>query len=197
MAGLDNIINEILNDAKASAREITDQAKKEADEILAAARAEADSAASEISKKSDNDVKTVEERAKSSADMQKRQAVLKMKQEVISDVIEEAHQRMVDMDIDSYFDLVEKMLKSYARAEKGELFLNERDRGRMPAGFTHKLEAIAKEKGGELILSSETRKIDGGFVLSYGGIEENCSIGAMFSGRNDELVDAVNAELFS
>ena len=57
--------------------------------------------------------------------------------------------------------------------------------------------AIAAAKGGKLIVSKEERNIQGGFVLIYGGIEENCTFKAMFDSRRGELSDKVHALLFS
>ena len=36
-----------------------------------------------------------------------------------------------------------------------------------------------------------------GFILIYGGIEENCSIDAMFAEKRDELLDQVRKILFA
>ena len=38
--------------------------------------------------------------------------------------------------------------------------------------------------------------IDNGFILAYGGIEENCTIRAMFHTKQDELSDVVQKILF-
>ena len=61
----------------------------------------------------------------------------------------------------------------------------------MPAGFREEIKSLAQKKGGVLEISGETRNIDGGFILIYGGIEENCSIDAMFAEKRDELLDQV------
>ena len=37
--------------------------------------------------------------------------------------------------------------------------------------------------------------MDGGFVLTYGGIEENCTIKALFDAKREELSDKVNRQL--
>ncbi len=55
--------------------------------------------------------------------------------------------------------------------------------------FPAKIEKTAQEKGGSLVLKKEPREIDGGFVLVYGGVEENCSAGALFASQRDELAD--------
>ena len=48
-----------------------------------------------------------------------------------------------------------------------------------------------------LHISGDTRDIDGGFVLTYGGIEENCSIDALFDAAHEVLQDKVQEILFS
>ena len=59
-----------------------------------------------------------------------------------------------------------------------------------------KLNEAAKKKGGSLKRMDEPKKIDGGFVLVYGGVEENCTFRAMFAGKKDELADQVHTMLF-
>ena len=50
--------------------------------------------------------------------------------------------------------------------------------------------------GGSLTVSPEAAPIDNGFILKYGGIEENCSLRALFSSMKDQLQDKVNAALW-
>ena len=196
MAGLDKIIDEILGEAKIKANQTTDAAKKEADRIISEAQARAKSESEAISKKPQSESQTLDERAKSSADMQKRQAYLKARQEVISEIIEAAYEKVMNSDIDTYFDLIVRILESAVLPKDGKIILSEKDKSRMPAGFTQKVTKIAKDKGGTLTLSEESAVIDGGFILTYGGIEENCSIRALFNSKQDELVDIVNSVVF-
>ena len=196
MAGLDKIIEEILDEARATATQTTDAAKKEADRILSEAQARAKSESEVISKKAQSESQTLDERAKSSADMQKRQAYLKARQEVISEIIEAAYDKVMNSDIDTYFALIERILDGAVLPKEGKIILSEKDKSRMPAGFTQKVSKIAQDKGGSLTLSDETAALDGGFILTYGGIEENCSIRALFNSKQDELVDIVNSVVF-
>ena len=50
---------------------------------------------------------------------------------------------------------------------------------------------------GSLKVSKEGKNIENGFVLVYGGIEENCTLRAMFDAKRDELSDKVHRMLFS
>jgi len=89
------------------------------------------------------------------------------------------------------------MLNRFALAQDGDIYFSGRDLDRMPAGFAEEISKIAEGKGGKLTLSEETRVLDGGFVLAYGGIEENCSFKALFDSKEDAFKDQVQKILFS
>ena len=90
----------------------------------------------------------------------------------------------------------EQLLSRFVTDRAGEIYVSKRDLERMPDDFPAKIEKTAQEKGGSLVLKKEPREIDGGFVLVYGGVEENCSAGALFASQRDELADKVHAMLF-
>ena len=196
MTGLEKITSQIQEEAKDSAAKKLEAAKKEADEILAEAKKACEAMEAEAAEK-DALLKTnYESRAKSSAEQQRRTALLRAKQENIEDVIEDAYVKKKKKDAKGYFLTMEKILKTYALAEDGEIYFSKEDLARMPAGFEKKIEAAAKEKGGSLVLKKEPKAIADGFVLVYGGIEENCTLRALFDAKRDQLQDQVNAILF-
>jgi V/A-type H+-transporting ATPase subunit E len=55
---------------------------------------------------------------------------------------------------------------------------------------------LSDKEGASLTLSEKTAAIDGGFLLIYGEIEENCSFDALFSASRENMQDQVNAFLF-
>ena len=128
--------------------------------------------------------------------MRRKQANLAAKQDVISAVLGKAYDTVMELDADEYFGMLEKILEKHVLPEKGEICFSQRDLARMPEGFTGKIKTIAASKGGSLALSDEARRIDGGFLLIYGGIEENCTIKAVFDSKREELSDRVNRLLF-
>ena len=164
---------------------------------MAEARKNAEAECQRISEKSEADAESLKGRAESSCDLQKRKAVLKAKQEVISEILKRAYKKMLASDTETYFDIIRKMLNKYVLPEEGEICFSSDDKKRMPDGFEKEIAAIAAAKGGKLIVSKEERNIQGGFVLIYGGIEENCTFKAMFDSRRGELSDKVHALLFS
>ena len=197
MTGLEKMQSQILSEAESSAKEILDQAKKEAEGIVEEARKRAEAECRRISEKSEAEVKGLEERAVSSADLQRRKELLQAKQEVISQMLDQAYESLLCADEKDYFDMLRKMLRKFVLPQEGEICFSKEDLERMPKGFQEEIQAIAKEKGGALALSEEVRSVRGGFVLIYGGIEENCTFRAMFNSKKDELSDKVHALLFS
>ena len=58
------------------------------------------------------------------------------------------------------------------------------------------MKKAAESKNGRLTVSEEVSNIENGFILAYGGIEENCTLQAMFDAKRDELSDKVHHLLF-
>lgn len=196
MTGLEKITNQIQEEAKASAERKISAAQKEADEILAEAKAVCERMEREAAEKNAAVKANHEGRVKSSAEQQRRTALLAAKQEIIADVIEQAYVTLKGKDVQGYFLTMEKLLETYALADAGEVYFSAADLARMPAGFEKKIEAAAKAKGGSLVLKKEPKAIADGFVLVYGGVEENCTLKAIFDAKKDQLQDKVNAILF-
>lgn len=196
MSGLDKMKARILEEAENAARDILDKAGKEADRILREAGEEADAAAAETAAGAARSAQEYERRAESAADMRRKQAILSAKQEVIRGVLQKAYEEILDLDDEKYFEMMEKLLEQNVFPEAGEIRFNGRDLERMPEGFSGRIRTIAAAKGGSLTLSDETLEADGGFLLVYGGIEENCTLKAVFSAKREELSDQVNRMLF-
>ena len=196
MSGLDKMKARILEEAESSARDILDRAGEEADRILREAGTAADAAAAEIAAGAVRDSLERKRHAGAAADMQRKQAVLAAKQEMIREVLREAYEEILGLEAERYFGLMEKLLREYVLPEEGEICFNSRDLERMPEGFSGRIRTIAAEAGGSLILSETPLDTDGGFLLVYGGIEENCTLKAVFSSRREELSDQVNRMLF-
>ena len=197
MAGLDNIVSEILAEANAAAENVRQAAQREAEEIAKAAAAQSRQECEALEAKAGQARDTEAARTKSSADLQRRQRLLAAKQEIIAGVIDNAYAEIFRLDDAAYFELVKKMLGQYVLDKEGEICFNERDKKRLPKDFADVVGEAAKAKGGSLVLSDKVRKIDGGFVLIYGGIEENCSFEALFAAERDRLTDRVYQFVFA
>ena len=196
MTGLDKITSQIQEEAEASAKERIEAAQKEAEQILADAKAACEAMEKEASEKAAA-LKTVQDgRIHSAAEQKRKTALLKAKQEIIAEIIGSAYQTLKEEDTASYFLTMEKLIKTYALADAGEIYFSAADLGRMPADFEKRIEAAAKENGGILTLKEEPKEIPDGFILVYGGVEENCTLKALFDAKKDQLQDRVNEMLF-
>ena len=186
MSGLDQMLARI--DADAS---------KEAADIAAAAKAERDAKAAELAEKSARDTAVARDRIAASLEQQHRTALLAAKQDIIAEMLGKAYDAVLALPDDRYFAFLRQVLAAYVQPRAGEICFSRRDLDRMPEGYLSELQAVAREKGGSLTLSGETRAMDGGFVLLYGGIEENCTVRALFDARREALQDQVHALLFA
>ena len=87
--------------------------------------------------------------------------------------------------------------EKYELGELAKMFLPQsRFEMSFEEGFAAVVNGIASEKGGSLRVSEEAAPIENGFLLKYGGIEENCSLKALFTSMRDRLQDKVNEALW-
>lgn len=196
MSGLDQIIAQILADAETEAEDIRKKAKDEADALLKEEQERIRKLQDEAEKTAERKRSIYLERVKSSADLKRRQAVLETKQEMIAQVLQAAYEKLLSEDTESYFSLLTKLLEHFVREKEGEIYFSQRDLERMPASFRDVIQKIAGERGGSLKLGAEPKQIDGGFILAYGGIEENCTFRALFAEKKEMLADEAHAMLF-
>lgn len=195
MSGLDRILEQIKRDSDASVKRIDDEAERTVRENVGRISEETRKAIENIKLETEVECKDIVQRGESSAALIKKRTMLNMKQNIINDMIKKAHQKLISLPCDEYFDTIERMINNNAHpGQRGEISFNEKDIARMPEAFKLKLQSIS---GGTLSLSNKKSNIDGGFILIYDEIEENCSFDAMFSEKHDEIQDRVCSILFS
>lgn len=197
MTGLEKMIDQIRRESDQETQAVLERARKEADQILAKAKDEAQAQCDKIRRESASHSADQAARAKSAAELAKRRMILSEKQKLIGEVIEEAKKKLAGLPDAEYFDIIVKMAVKSALGQEGEILFSKKDLGRLPKDFEKTLNAALAKKGGRLKISRETRPIDGGFILVYGGVEENCSFKAMFDAAHEVLQDKVQELLFS
>lgn len=196
MSGLEKITAQILEDGRMQADRILAEAMAKADGILNEARAEAGALLEEQEERAVHRRELQADRLRSAELLQRRQAILAAKQDVIARMLDAAYAALLSEEDSRYFDRIKNMLSRFALAQNGAVYFNKKDLERMPEGFPEVIEKTAALKGGSLVLMTEPKEIDGGFVLVYGGVEENCSFRAILDSRRDELTDQVHKWLF-
>ena len=193
MSGIDKIIQQIETDTKEVCDSVVASAQKKADGILANAEKEAQTIIDESKDKTAAHVADIKKRGDSAADLEERKIMLYTKQRIISDMLKEGLDVAKSLPDDEYFSLITQMVQKYSMPADGVIQFGAKDQQRMPAGFIDTLNSASK---GKLTFADDTADIDAGFILKYGGIEQNCSFDAIFAGEAENLSDKAGRLLF-
>ncbi len=196
MAGLDKIIGQIRQESEELCSQTVAAAQEEADRILQEAQEAAQAECSRMEKRSQQAVKDALERGHSAADLQKRRGILAFKQQMVREVLDQALEEMKHIEEKPYFEALIRLAARSAMPGEGVIYFSAADQKRLPADMEERLNRELKDPRASLKISPESREMEGGFVLSYGGIEENCSFDALFESAGEQLQDVVTRILF-
>jgi V/A-type H+-transporting ATPase subunit E len=199
MTGLDKILQQIQEEAQSAARAAVEEKRREIDEQLKRAEQEGAQRAEAIRRDAELRAQAFYDRAESAAVLEKKRRILAAKQQLISGVLKEARDAIRTMEEGAYFHLLLCMVEQNAQPKEGVMVLSAGDFARMPADFQK--EVTARVPAGASLRvtcqNKETPEIDGGFLLMYGGIEENCTFDALFAAAHEDLQDLAQATLFA
>ena len=219
MTGLEKVIGKIIADAEADAGEILDKARAECEEIKAKYTAETEAEIEKLTDECDRECQALIIRARSSAAMAKRNAILEARAKLLDDAYAAAEKQIKSMNGDQYLDLLCKMLRSSLKNQlEGEaeslrlygediapaayeVILNTRDRetygekllAAYRTGYGARLSPAILAK---LCLASDTAPIDGGIILRCGAVETNCSLAMLLAANRRETEAKVSRILF-
>ncbi|MBS6063568.1 V-type ATP synthase subunit E [Criibacterium bergeronii] len=197
MTGLDKILDEIKLKGQQKAKKIDEEAQKLSSEILQKAELALAQQKEEFAKQNEKFEKLELEKGLSSALSQKNKEILKSKQELIVEVIEDAKKYISNLDKDKSNEFWGKIAAKYAHKEDGIIKLNSKIQDQDKAAFVDSLnKALEQNSKGKLTLSDDTIKSDTGFVMIYGDVEENCTLDAVMDNNQELLQDKLNEYLF-
>ena len=156
-------------------------------QILDEAKALADSKIAEANRRAEEILEEAKADAeKSAANISQRsdKDVANYKERILSSIDLQKRTKLLAAKQEVIADVLDKAYESLA------------DLARMPESFESDVKKLAEAKGGKLDISGEGRNIENGFVLAYGGIEENCTLKAIFDAKRDEFADKIHHILF-
>ena len=219
MTGLEKVTGKIIADAEADAREILDRAEAECAAIREKARADLEAELEALRETNDRECQSLVIRARSSAAMAKRNAILEARAAILDEAYAAAEKQVRAMTNDQYLDLLCKMLRSAMKRQiEGEedslrlygedispdayeVVLNDRDRDyygekllgafRVGLGSKFPLSVLSKIR-----LATDTASIDGGLILRAGLVETNCSLSMLMAENRRETETRVSRILF-
>ena len=195
MNGIEKIIDRISGDAQAEIDAILAEANVEAAQITAKYEAQAKAEADEIVKRGSAAAAEREERLVSMAQMEGRKAELCAKQEVIEEAFELALKKLLALPEDKYVELLAGLAAKASATGKETLIFSAADRDRVGKKVVDA--ANAKLANGALTLGESVRNLNGGFILSDGAVEVNCSFDTLVRLQKAEITGEVSRALFA
>lgn len=195
MSGLDTMIQTIRDEAMAEAQAVLDQARSSAARLLEEARAETDGECEKLIEEGRRKAAEIPQRAEAAAVMERRNALLEKKQALLDQTVRAAQEAVLQLPEAEYFDFLIRLAQASAEPGHGVMILSRRDLARCPSDF-HVALNRALPDGAALDISSNARPIEGGFILQYGDIEQNCSLSAIFDENREKILDAAHEALF-
>lgn len=193
MSGIDKIIQDIEFNTDKSCDAVLATARSKAESIMMDAQRQAEQVIADGKERTALRVADIKKRGESAADLEEKRVLLSTKQAIISQMLQNGLDNAKNLPDDEYFALVLQMIGKYSLPQDGTIYFGEKDLNRLPVDFASKINDAAK---GKIALSDTAAAIDAGFILKYGGVEENCSFDAIFSSEAENLSDRAGRLLF-
>ena len=126
MSNLDNLVAEILQQAKKEANRILTKAKAENLEFTEKENKKIQREVDILEQKSKEEAISLKERIVSNANLKSRDTILQAKEELVGRVLEKALERLKNIDKDSYLDFIENTLKNLNVSKNTEIILTKK-----------------------------------------------------------------------
>lgn len=196
MSGIEKITEKILSDAKSQREVIINEANRKAEEYIEQIKAEEQKKYSGLISDASKKAEDADKVSSSSGELTYRRLVLAAKTDILDGILKATVAALNELPKIEYFDVLSEMAISHAHeGKKGLIRFNRADKDRLPADFLEKVNARLGSQG-SLSLDEVTADIDGGFLLVYGNIEENCDFKAIVSSKANKLSDIAAEMLF-
>lgn len=191
MNGGDAILSRIHADCDDAVKAIEQDTQEKIGALSKNAEEQAMAAEKQIQSAADKKLAQLKSTAKSRAELEGANALLKRRRLEIDKTVEALHAYLTGLDDNSYFEAIYR-LAAKLRGKSGTICLNSRDLSRLPSDFLQKLGSA----GLNAQISDKPENITGGFILKSGGIEENMSFEALIADKRDALEDLIHRQLF-
>lgn len=198
MIGIEKIIEKISADTQLEAEELRKNAEAERAEIMVGWEKTAAAEYNKLTERNVQEAAAYTQRKNSAADMEAKKKLLALKQELISKAFETAAQQLLGLEDKERLDFLCALAARASNSGSEEIVLTANDYALFGDAVADGANRILSEQGRphSLKVSSETREIGGGLVLTRERIEVNCSVDTLISLSRDELSSSVAQALF-
>ena len=161
MSSLDNLVAEILEQAKKEASRILTKAKAENLEFFEKENKKIQREIDIIEQKSKEEAISLKERILSNANLKSRDMILQAKEELVDRILEKARERLQNIDENSYLEFVENTLKKLNISENAEIILSRKMKNILGDEiFGYKVSDVVVESGcsikdGKVVFNNE------------------------------------------
>lgn len=193
MNGIEKITQKIEADAQAEIDRVLGEAREEAARIAARYQEQASAEAADLAARNGKAAAEREERLVSVAQMESRKVILGVKQEMVEQAYVQALKKLCAMPDEQYTAVLAGLLVQASSNGREEVVLSPADRERVGKAAVDKANAASGKK---LVLSAETRPIEGGFILKDRNVEVNCTFETLVRLQKAETAGAVVKKLF-
>lgn len=185
---LEDILEKISERALTLKEEILASAKAEAESKIEAAREDASRIEAEILREAEAQAEQIKSIAASRSDMQQKQMLLGVKQELISQVFDEAVKRLAGLPGDEYRAMLIDLVGRKAEGSE-ELILSAHDEPRLGPDFDNAVNQVlrAQGKAGNLKVSYIPDRLGSGFILKKGLVADNVTFPAILNLTREDL----------
>lgn len=195
MDGIEKIIDRISGDAQREVDDVLAKARAEADKILSQYQAQAQAEADDILARGEKAAVERGERLASVAQLECRKEVLRAKQEVIEEAFQLAMDKLTQLPQEAYVSLLADLAVEASSKGNEKLIFSVADRARVGKAVVVAANEKLGDKG-QLTLAQETRPMQGGFILSDGAVEVNCTFETLVRLQRGTLSTQVAGVLF-
>ena len=194
MNGIERITARLDADTQAEIDRILENAKAEAEKVAQGYRTQMESETTELRERSRRAAAEREERLVSAAQMEARKTALAARQEMVDKAYAMALEKLCSLPEEQYIQTVAALLVQAAPDGKGEVIFSKEQRERVGTAAV----ALANSRlgDGKLTVSAQTRPLKGGFILSNGRVEVNCSFDTLVRLQRAETAGEVAKRLF-
>ena len=195
MNGIEKITARIEEDGRKENDALLAEARAQAAEISAKYQAEAKAVTDEVLSQGRAAAQARAGHLDSMAQMECRKAVLAAKQDVIEEAFQAAHKKLLELPSEQYVALLANLAAKASVTGQEKLIFSPSHRAQVGKAVV----VAANEKIGPsaaLTLSEESRPMDGGFILSDGAVEVNCTFDTLIRLQRGALAGEVAKVLF-
>lgn len=195
MPGIDRIYDKIINEAQEQADSKLYEAALKVDLMRGIIDEKIHDYQHSKYSESENEAKSIISRAEANRHLEGKKQLLKVKQDMISEVFDKAHKALMELEDTKKLSLYAKLINSCLQKGQNEIILNGKDK----ADFGSQLiENIQKDLTSDIsvFLSDQDIKDDFGVIVKNGNIYSNSTFASLLKYMKQDLESDVMKILF-